>query len=204
MWRLAPRIVPRLAAARTPSRLLMARSIGLLGSSSCCTCALSEPRAEHGPEAGALSIKEVTVGDGTAASVGMWVTLHYAVRLVGDGAIVEDTRTSGCGDRTYGEPLRFELGDLGDAAVLRALHVAVLDMRVGGARRLRTTLLEPHFGYRYPPPLVERNAEGRKVVRSMHGDWLIDVTVELLAVDDARPLPLWRQQLERVRAAVSG
>ena len=52
--------------------------------------------------------------------------------------------------------------------------------------------------------VVERNADGHKVRRSLQGDWLVDVTVELVAVDNARPLPFWRQQLERARAAVVG
>jgi hypothetical protein len=134
-----------------------------------------------------ISIKELGVGDGALATAGSWVSLHYSVRLLGDGTLVEDTRSSGYGDRDYGEPVEFMLGDLGDAKVLRALHAAALDMRVGGRRRVRTSLSEPHFGYRDTPTVYQVRANGLKVLRRLHQDWLVDVEVELVAVQHERP-----------------
>ena len=134
--------------------------------------------------------------------MGHALTLHYSVQLVGDGTSIEDTRTSGYGDRPYGQPLQFELGDLGDLDVLRALHSTALDMRVGGVRRVRTSLLEPDFGYRDLPTLIE-SREGRKVIRRLQGDWLVDVTVDLLAVELQRPTSSLTSAIERIRMAAA-
>ena len=135
-----------------------------------------------------LSIKELSKGDGAFAEPGSWLTLHYRVVLVGDGSVVDDTRSSGYGDREYGTPLQFELGDLRDKTVLRALHATALDMRVGGRRRVRTRLLDPSFGYLADalPRVLERR-DGRAMYRRLQGDWLIDVEVELLAAAATRP-----------------
>jgi FKBP-type peptidyl-prolyl cis-trans isomerase len=135
----------------------------------------------------ALSIRELHVGDGATAKTGDWVSVHYNVQLVGDGSIVEDTRTSGFGDRDYGHCCMFELGDLGNESVLRVLHAAALDMRVGGRRRVRTSVLEPSFGYRDEPPPLYESRGGRRVPRKLHGDWLMDVEVTLEAVSAERP-----------------
>ena len=140
---------------------------------------------KHRPKS--VSIRELHEGHGPVAETGSWVTVHYKVTLLGDDSVLEETRTSGYGDRDYGQPLTFELGDLGDVAVLRALHAAVLDMRVGGRRRVRTALGEPDFGYRHPPDAVSRDFEGRRIPRSFQVDWLIDVEIALLAVSDQPP-----------------
>lgn len=135
-----------------------------------------------------VSIRELQEGNGTMAEAGSFVTVHYRVTLIGDDTIVEDTRASGYGDRDFGQPLTFELGDLGNSAVLRALHAAVLDMRVGGRRRVRTAMGEPDFGYREEPAGVyTRDCEGRRVPRKFQADWLIDVEISLLAVSNQPP-----------------
>ena len=109
--------------------------------------------------------------------------MHYAVRLLGDGSVIEDTRTSGYGDRDYGRPAEFSLGALEDPTVLRALHACVIDMREGGRRRVRTTLADPDFGYRMLPNLRDEEFRPRYLV----GDWLIDVEVTLVSVRPERP-----------------
>ena len=135
-----------------------------------------------------ISLRELHEGDGAVAEAGAWVTVHYTVTLLGDDTVIEETRTSGYGDRDYGQPLTFEVGDLGDNAALRALHAIVLDMRVGGRRRGRTAIAEPDFGYREPPAGVySRDCEGRRYERRLQGDWLIDVEVSLLSVSDHPP-----------------
>jgi hypothetical protein len=136
--------------------------------------------------AAGVSLKEVRAGDGQHVAEGMWVVVHYVVRLVGDGTVLDDTRRSGCGDRDYGEPFGFELGDLRDLTVLRALHPCVLDMRVGGVRRVRTTLLEPSFGYRRMPVHLEERHD-RLVERTLGGDWLVDIEVSLVDASPVRP-----------------
>lgn len=133
----------------------------------------------------------------------MWVAVHYAVRLVGDGSLVEDTRSSGYGDRAYGQPLRFELGNMGDEDVLRVLHVAVLDMHVSGRRRARACLSQPDFGYREKPRTIERRGDGRKVVRRLEGDWLIDVEVELVDVLPVRPPGFFEQPVTWLQDSLS-
>ena len=145
------------------ARVAVRASIPVMAAAGTARVALAEP-VESGMVAGTemqkdlldvaqqlhpsgLSVKEVKLGDGRMAAQGMWVTVHYCVKLVGDGTVLDDTRKSGFGDRDYGQPSQFELGDLGDAAVLRALHAAVLDMRVGGRRRVRCSLTQPYFGF---------------------------------------------------------
>ena len=134
----------------------------------------------------ALSIRELREGSGEMAMPGTWVSVHYTIRLVGDGTVIEATKTSGMKDRDYGTPLTFELGNLGDDQVLRALHAVVLDMRVGGMRRVRTSLAEPSFGY-LEPPLVSV-WKGKKLTEiTLQGDWLMDVVISLEAVATQRP-----------------
>ena len=150
-----------------------------------------------------LSIREVREGDGAMAQTGMWVKVHYTTRLIGDGSLIEDTRTSGFGDRDYGEPCFFELGDMKDPSVLRVLHSAALDMRVGGKRRVRTSLLEPSFGYRRPPKVTEvRESDGMTVPRRLQGDWLMEVDMQLEAVQTERPPSLVLQVLAMAREKV--
>ena len=86
------------------------------------------------------------MGEGERADHGTWVSVHYTVRLLGDDTILEDTRSTGSGDRNYGLPAQFSLGELQDESVLRALHLCVMGMRTGGRRRLRTTLGDADFG----------------------------------------------------------
>lgn len=145
-----------------------------------------------------LSTKELHEGNGDIAETGMWVTVHYSVRLLGDDSLIEETRTSGYGERDFGEPLTFELGDLGDDAVLRVLHAAVLDMRVGGCRRVRTGLTDEAFGYRTMPPVYLRDANGTRYLRQYQGDWLMDVQVELLAVSRRPPQSRYAALAERL------
>lgn len=187
-----------------PTRVLT--SIGvLIGSASSLERAHSlaepAPALSHAawPGASTLSIKELKEGSGTAAELGTWASVHYEVRLVGDGTLVESTKSSGYGDRTYGEPLLFEVGNLRDAQVLRSLHATVLDMRVGGVRRVRTCLKQAEFGYRELPEVIERH-EGGLVRRPLHGDWLMDVTIHLIAVDSQRPGSAVWQAVDQLRA----
>ena len=145
-----------------------------------------------------MTIRELEIGSGALAETGMWARVHYVVRLVGDNSVVEATRTSGYGDRDYGAPVTFEIGNLADPTALRALHSAVLDMRVGGRRRLRTAVGEPDFGYRNAPPCTQRDAHDRRVPRNLQRDWLMDVEVELVAVSSEpppTPLHMWLRSL---------
>ena len=166
-----------------------------------------------------LSIRELHEGSGPAAEAGMWVRVHITTSLVGDGTLVEATRTSGLGDRDYGQPLHFQLGDMGSPDVLRALHPTIVNMRVGGRRRVRTSLLDPNWGYRDMPRLYtrrvvcERDSNQNPVgPRHVQGDWLMDVVVELEAVSHEEPargagagLGLAAAQLvDWVRARASG
>ena len=84
--------------------------------------------AQRRPFVAGVSIKELQPGTGERAELGMWVAVHYTIRLVGDGSVLVDTRTSGYGDRDYGCPEEFTLGQLQDESVLRALHACVIDM----------------------------------------------------------------------------
>ena len=193
--RLASRLAPR-----SPS-VLAAASSSAVAITSASHVTLAEPQKAGSAELG-VTIKDLKPGDGAVAATGDWVELHYVVRLLGDGSVIEDTRASGYGDRDYGAPLRFELGNLGDAAALRALHPAALDMRVGGVRRVRTSLIEPHFGYRVAPRVLERDFEGRQTHRVLQGDWLIDVTVELVTASEKPPSPRWHSLLPDWRAVM--
>jgi hypothetical protein len=44
-------------------------------------------------------MREVSEGTGEMALPGMTAIVHYTVTLVGDGTILDNTRTSGFGDR---------------------------------------------------------------------------------------------------------
>ena len=139
--------------------------------------------AQRRPFVAGVSIKELQPGTGEHAELGMWVAVHYTIRLVGDGSVLVDTRTSGYGDRDYGCPEEFTLGQLQDESVLRALHACVIDMHTGGRRRVRTSLSDPDFGYRELPIIRDDKFHKRWLV----GDWLMDVEVSLESVRPERP-----------------
>ena len=171
------------------AHLVVGAGVGAVGRTMTAACADPAPStpADHGESATqqpspefdpqkhaeamrppALSMRELCEGDGPTARTGAWVTCHYIVRLVGDGTVIEDTRTSGLGDRDYGQPCQFELGNLSEG-VVGALHAGVLDMRVGGRRRIRTCLMEPDFGYAKasaPGPVQLSQPAARPAARS--------------------------------------
>ena len=130
-----------------------------------------------------VSIKDLSEGEGERANYGMWVAVHYTVRLIGDDSILADTRTTGYGDRDYGRPEQFLLGELQDASVLRALHLCVLGMQVGGRRRVRVNLGDADFGYLEIPRVLDAHL----LPRLLKGDWLMDVEVTLVSVKPERP-----------------
>ena len=138
-----------------------------------------------------VSIKDLNLGEGDRADHGMWVAVHYTVRLLGDDTVLEDTRTSGYGDRDYGRPAQFSLGELQDESVLRALHLCVMGMHTGGRRRVRTTLGDADFGYREMPRVLDEHL----LPRFFKGEWLMDIEVTLVAVRPERP-----SRWERARA----
>eukprot|EP00966_Prymnesium_polylepis_P088916 2057544-Prymnesium_polylepis.1 len=71
---------------------------------------------------------------------------------------------------------------------LRALHAAVLDMREGGHRRVRTQLGDPNFGYGESdlPKAFVRHQHGM-AERRLNREWLMDVDVELISVAATKP-----------------
>ena len=146
------------------------------------------PQRAHGA---GVSIKDLGEGQGERANYGMWVAVHYTVRLLGDDSILADTRTTGYGDRDYGRPEQFLLGELQDASVLRALHLCALGMQVGGRRRVRVNLGDADFGYLEIPRVLDAHL----LPRLLKGDWLMDVEVTLVSVKPERP-----SRWERTRA----
>lgn len=138
------------------------------------------PQRAHGA---GVSIKDLGEGEGERANYGMWVAVHYTVRLLGDDSILADTRTTGYGDRDYGRPEQFLLGELQDASVLRALHLCALGMQVGGRRRVRVNLGDADFGYLEIPRVLDAHL----LPRLLKGDWLMDVEVTLVSVQPERP-----------------
>ena len=146
------------------------------------------PQRAHGA---GVSIKDLGEGEGERADYGMWVAVHYTVRLLGDDSILADTRTTGYGDRDYGRPEQFLLGELQDASVLRALHLCALGMQVGGRRRVRVNLGDADFGYIEIPRVLDAHL----LPRLLKGDWLMDVEVTLVSVKPERP-----SRWERTRA----
>ena len=136
-----------------------------------------------------LTIRELKEGTGDLAAPGSWASIHYVVKLLGDGTIVEDTTSSGWGSRDYGQPFQFCVGEIENKEVLRALHPCVLDMRVGGKRRVRLCIGDPDFGYHQKPELMDPRKWGLK--RDIANDWLLDVEVTLVAVDKARAKRWW-------------
>ena len=108
------------------------------------------------------------------------------VKLVGDGTVLDDTRGPGYGPRNYGQPLEFVLADGSDETVLRALHPCVLDMCVGGKRRVRTQLKDSEYGFLHVP-MVKVVNNGKVMERPLKAEWFVDVEVELIAVLPERP-----------------
>ena len=158
-----------------------------------------------------LSIRDLHDGEGALAEPGNWVTVHLRATLVGDGSQLEETRTSGYGDRDYGKPVQFQLGDLSAHGVLRALHPVVLHMRVGGQRRVRTCVLDDNWGYRedhipklFVPRVVGERDSNRVPVarRKVQGDWLMDVVIDLEKVEKERPPTMVEAWIAQARAAV--
>mmetsp|Transcript_58140 Transcript_58140/g.126281 ORF Transcript_58140/g.126281 Transcript_58140/m.126281 type:complete len:327 (+) Transcript_58140:114-1094(+) len=135
-------------------------------------------------------LRELEAGTGQEARTGTWVTVHYVVRVLGNGVEVENTRASGYGDRAYGEPHRFRLGDLQSPETLRLLHFCVDGMRVGGKRRARTLVADRDFGYRHAPQLYDENYKKY----SLEESWLMDVEVSLVGVSTEPPLT-WFQSI---------
>ena len=193
MWRLRTCSFLRRGAAVSSSCLL---SHSVLYRASCEPAAPSvpprpaksaetlSPRA-HGA---GVSIKDLGEGEGECAHHGMWVAVHYTVRLLGDDSILADTRTTGYGDRDYGRPEQFSLGELQNESVLRALHLCVLGMHVGGRRRVRVNLGDADFGYLDIPRVLDAHL----LPRLLKGDWLMDVEVTLVSAKPERP-SLWER-----------
>lgn len=193
MWRVRPSLSLLRRGAAVSSCCLLSHN--MLYRVSCEPIALSLPRPAEGAETPTqarakarahgvgVSIKDLGEGEGERAHHGMWVAVHYTVRLIGDNSILVDTRTSGYGDRDYGRPEQFSLGELQDASVLRALHLCVLGMQVGGRRRVRVNLGDADFGYLEIPRVLD----GHLLPRILKGDWLMDVEVTLVSVKPERP-----------------
>ena len=135
------------------------------------------------------------------------MTVHLRATLVGDGSQLEETRTSGYGDRDYGKPGAISTGRFERARRwLRALHPVVLHMRVGGQRRVRTCVLDDNWGYRETTYRSSRCraswASAPRIAhpsrRKVQGDWLMDVVIELEKVEKQRP-PTWSRRGSRRR-----
>jgi hypothetical protein len=80
---------------------------------------------------------------------------------------------------------------MGDPNQLRAIHPCVLDMRVGGARRVRTNLCHDDFGYLSKPKI-------RGATRELLSDYLMDIEVRLLAVEPPQPSRMRRYVLDPI------
>jgi hypothetical protein len=124
-----------------------------------------------------LAVRELVRGSGDReAADGMVVSVHCRVRIAESGVELERTRgSSGSGDRMYGEPMVFVLGDVGGAAgVLGAVHVATVGMRAGGVREVRVAFQDPDFGYRTLP----QDEQGRRVVLHSWAELLVEVELQ--------------------------
>mgnify|MGYP003684013759 FL=1 len=115
------------------------------------------------------------------------VSVHFRVRVAQTGLELERSRnSSGTGDRMFGEPLTFVLGDRSDKRILGAVHVATVGMRVGGRREVRLAFHDPDFGYRIYP----QDERGRWI--ALHPWTEIVVELELDAIrQDAPPTGVW-------------
>ena len=144
-----------------------------------------QEQAARSNERFSLTISDLREGTGARARAGDWVSVHFVIRLLGDGSVVEETRSSGRGSRTYGEPYQFLLGRVEDKDVLRAFHPGVLDMREGGTRRVRLCVADPDFGYREQLKLMDPRKWG--LTREVGADWILDIEITLVAVAEKRP-----------------
>jgi len=81
-----------------------------------------------------LKTEDLVVGEGPVATKGSRVTVHCTIRLR-KGDVVRDTRQRN-------EPFLFTIGDRHEMA---ALEYGVLDMKMGGKRRITSP---PAFAYR--------------------------------------------------------
>ena len=129
-------------------------------------------------------MRDLHVGTGDLAEPGSWASVHYVVKLLGDNTIIEDTRSTGWGSRDYGQPFQFSVGEIENKEVLRALHPCVLDMRVGGTRRVRLCICDPEFGYNQKPDLMASRKWGPK--RDVATHWRCDGVVTLLGADEGK------------------
>ena len=94
---------------------------------------------------GELIIKDVEVGEGSVASAGASVTVHYT------GTLMDGTKFDSSLDRN--EPFTFELG-AGD--VIKGWDKGLLGMKVGGKRKL-TIPSNLAYGERGAPPVIGPN-----------------------------------------------
>ncbi|KAJ1624935.1 hypothetical protein T492DRAFT_911299 [Pavlovales sp. CCMP2436] len=91
-----------------------------------------------------------------------------------EGMIVERTRdSSGSGNRNFGEPLVFVLGDP-NSGFIGAVHVATVGMRAGGKREVRLAFQDPDFGYQLYP----MDEQGRQIVLHPWSEIIIEVELE--------------------------
>ena len=81
-----------------------------------------------------LVIEDITVGDGTEATVGSTVSAHYV-------GVAHSTGEEFDASYNRGTPLQFRLG-IGQ--VISGWDTGVQGMKVGGRRRL---VIPPHLGY---------------------------------------------------------
>jgi FKBP-type peptidyl-prolyl cis-trans isomerase len=81
--------------------------------------------AAAAPSAGGLKVEDVKIGDGTVATPGKTVAVHYTGRLT-DG-----TKFDSSLDR--GQPIEFPLGS---GMVIKGWDMGIQGMKVGGKRKL--------------------------------------------------------------------
>ena len=87
-----------------------------------------------GPAPADLEITDITVGDGTEATAGQTVTVHYV-------GVSHSTGEEFDASWNRGEPLRFGLGA---GQVIAGWDQGVAGMKVGGRRKL---VIPPHLAY---------------------------------------------------------
>jgi FKBP-type peptidyl-prolyl cis-trans isomerase len=85
------------------------------------------------PQAGALQIEDVKIGDGAVAAKGKTVAVHYT------GTLTDGKKFDSSLDR--GQPITFPLGS---GMVIKGWEQGIEGMRVGGKRKLT---IPPALGY---------------------------------------------------------
>lgn len=97
---------------------------------------MEKPEIEHfDPEPPAdLVVTDVTVGEGTEATAGSTVSVHYV-------GVAHSTGEEFDASYNRGAPLQFRLGV---GQVIQGWDTGVQGMRVGGRRQL---VIPPHLGY---------------------------------------------------------